>query len=643
MKTTTITLTFPDGSNHEFPTGTTGRQVAESIGKRLAQDALAAKLGERIIELSLPLSESGNFSILTWKDLEGKQALWHTVAHLMAEAVTELYPGALPTIGPPQNEGVYYDFAGVKPFNPEDLEKIENKINELLKEKRELVRKEVSVSDAKKLFVHNKFKIELINEFSSEGKNLSVYYQGKFFDLCKGGHVEHTEKIAAVKVFKSSSAYWRADEKNESLQRVYAIGFPEKKLLDEWLKVREEAEKRSHIKLGRELGLFVSSPLVGPGLPLFTQQGTVIREQLSKFLREKQLEAGYLPVTTPHIAKVDLFKTSGHYPYYKDDMFAPMQTPDGDYILKPMNCPFHIQIYNSEKRSYRELPLRLTEFGTVYRYEKSGELQGLTRVRMITQDDAHLFCAPEQVREEIEKVIDLVFTIFKTLDFKDYRARFGVRDDSPKYVGGEENWNKAQADIEAVLQKTGLVYSKGVGEAAFYGPKIDFLVKDVLGREWQLGTVQVDYNLPERFALEYIGSDGAAHRPVMIHRAPFGSLERFMGILIEHFAGRFPPWLAVTQIALLPLSDQFNDHCRALAKRWQLVGYRVKVDESQNTLSYKIRAAQLEQIPFMLVVGEKEIKDNSVTLRTLDGKQQTLSINSFEELIFEKVSKRTLD
>lgn len=643
MKTTTITLTFPDGSPHEFPTGTTGRLVAESIGKRLAQDALAAKLDDRIIELSLPIDKSGNFSVLTWKDLEGRQALWHTVAHLMAEAVTELYPGALPTMGPPQEEGVYYDFANVKPFNPEDLQRIEDKINELLKQKRDLVRHDVSVAEAKKLFAHNKFKIELINEFSGEGKNLSVYYQGKFFDLCKGGHVEHTECIAAVKVFKSSSAYWRANEKNESLQRVYAIGFPDKKMLNEWVKQKEDAEKRSHIKLGRELDLFLSSPLVGPGLPLFPPQGTIIREQLCIFLREKQLEAGYLPVITPHIAKVDLFKASGHYPYYKDSMFPPIQSTDGEYLLKPMNCPFHIQIYASQKRSYRELPLRLTEFGTVYRYEKTGELQGLTRVRMITQDDAHLFCAPEQVQEEIEKVIDLVFFIFKTLDFKDYRARFGVRDDSPKYVGSEENWKNAESNIETVLKKKGLAFTKEKGEAAFYGPKIDFVVKDVLGREWQLGTVQVDYNLPERFNLEYIGSDGAAHRPVMIHRAPFGSLERFMGILIEHFAGRFPPWLAVTQIALLPLSDQYNAHCQTLAKKWQSAGYRVKVDESQNTLSYKIRNAQLEQVPFMLVVGEKEMKDQTVTLRTLDGKQQTLSVEDFEKIVSKKVEQRLLE
>lgn len=643
MTAAPITLKYPDGSEHPFPSGTTGRQVAESIGKRLASDALAVKVNGRILELSLPLAESGSFSVLTWKDLEGKQALWHTVAHLMAEAVTELYPGALPTMGPPQEEGVYYDFAQVKPFTPEDLEKIEVKVNELLKEKRELVRKEVSVSDAKKLFAKNKFKMELIEEFTEKGKNLSVYYQGTFFDLCKGGHVESTEKIAAVKVFKSSSAYWRADEKNESLQRVYAIGFPEKKMLDEWVKVREEATARSHLKLGKEHQLFLTCPLVGPGLPLFTPKGTIIREQLALFLREKQLEAGYLPVTTPHIAKIDLFKTSGHYPFYKESMFEPMKTPDGEFILKPMNCPFHIQIYQNEMRSYKDLPLRYTEFGTVYRWEKSGELQGLTRVRMITQDDAHLFCTPDQVRPEIEKVVDLVLHIFEKLNFKEYRARFSVRDDSDKFVGSKENWAKAEADIEYVLKKKKLNYSREEGEAAFYGPKIDFVVKDILGRDWQLGTVQVDYNLPERFDLSYIDSDGQKKRPVMIHRAPFGSLERFTGIVIEHFAAKFPAWLAPTQAVILPLNDSHNEMVRSLQKDWISKNMRVQVDDSQNTLSYKIRQAQLDQIPFILVVGDKEAQTKSVTVRTLDGTQTVMKLVEFEKMLLEKIKSRSLE
>lgn len=643
MKSSSIALTFPDGSLHEFPSGTTGRQVAESIGKRLASDALAVKVNGRILELSLPLTESGSFAVLTWKDLEGKQALWHTVAHLMAEAVTQLYPDALPTIGPPQEEGVYYDFANVKPFTLEDLEKIESKMKELLQEKRELVRKEVLVSDAKKLFAKNKFKIELINEFSSEGKNLSVYYQGKFFDLCKGGHVESTEKIAAIKVFKSSSAYWRADEKNESLQRVYAIGFPQKGMLDDWLKLREEASARSHLKLGKEHQLFLSSPLVGPGMPLFPPKGTVIREQLSKFLREKQIEAGYLPVTTPHIAKIDLFKTSGHYPYYKESMFEPIKTPDGEFLLKPMNCPFHIQIFQNDMRSYKDLPIRYTEFGTVYRWEKSGELQGLTRVRMITQDDAHLFCTPDQVRGEIEGVVDLVLSIFNTMNFKEYRARFSVRDDSDKYVGSKENWAKAEADIEYVLKKKGLVYSREEGEAAFYGPKIDFVVKDVLGRDWQLGTIQVDYNLPERFELSYIDNDGQKKRPVMIHRAPFGSLERFMGIVIEHFGAKFPAWLAPVQAVILPLSDAHNVAANALQKDWEKKNFRVKVDSSQNTLSYKIRQAQLEKIPFILVMGDKEAESKSVTVRTLDGKQTVMKATEFEKMLLQKVESRSLE
>ncbi|MBI5871523.1 threonine--tRNA ligase [archaeon] len=468
-----------------------------------------------------------------------QETIWHSASHVLAAAVKELFPEVKFGIGPAIEEGFYYDFFIEKPFSPEDLQKIEKAANKIIAKDEKFERKEISKKEALQLFKDQKFKLELIEELE-EGK-ISVYSNGKFTDLCKGPHVGKAKDIGVIKVLKSSAAYWKGDQSRESMQRVYGISFPSQKELDAWLQAKKDAEQRSHLKLGKDLKLFLLCADVGPGLPIFTPQGTVIREELQKFLREEQLKRGYLPVVTPHITKAELYKISGHLELYKDLMFPAMRTAEGEeYYLKPMNCPHHIQIYKSELRSYKDLPLRYTEFGTVYRYEKSGELTGLTRVRMITQDDAHLFCRPEQVKDEILGIIDIVLKIFKTLNFKDYSARFGTRDKGSKYIGSDEVWEQAEKDIESALNETGLKYYKAEGDAVFYGPKIDFVVKDVLGREWQLGTIQVDYNLPDRFSLSYIGEDSKEHRPVMIHRAPFGSLERFEGIMIEHFAGTFP-------------------------------------------------------------------------------------------------------
>jgi len=571
-----------------------------------------------------------------------KETIWHSASHVLAAAVKELFPNVKFGIGPAIEEGFYYDFYSEKPFSPEDLQKIEKAANKIISRDEKFERKEISKKEALELFKDNKFKLELIKELE-EGK-ISIYTNGSFTDLCKGPHVSKAKDIGVIKVLKSSAAYWKGDQAKESMQRIYGISFPSSKEADEWLAAKKEAEARSHIKLGKELNLFLVCGEVGGGLPIFTPQGTVIREELQKFLREEQVKRGYLPVVTPHITKSELYKISGHLDHYKDSMFPAMKTVEGEeYYLKPMNCPHHIQIYKSEMRSYKELPLRYTEFGTVYRYEKSGELTGLTRVRMITQDDAHLFCRPDQVRLEVLGIVELVLKIFKVLGFKDYSVRFGTRDSSDKYVGGDEVWHAAEADIEAVLKQSGLKYYKAEGEAAFYGPKIDFVVKDVLGREWQLGTVQVDYNLPERFKLSYIGEDGKEHRPVMIHRAPFGSLERFEGVLIEHFAGKFPPWLAPVQVKIIPVSDKFNDYAGKISAEMKAKNLRVDFDVSNNTLSYKIREAQLMKIPYALVVGEKEQESGTVTVRDLSGKQSVFKSDEFLQKLLKQVSERSLE
>lgn len=571
-----------------------------------------------------------------------KETVWHSASHVLAAAVKEVFPNAKFGIGPAIEEGFYYDFSVEKPFSPEDLQKIEKAANKIIARDEKFERKEISKNEALQLFKDQKFKQELIEELE-DGK-ISIYANGAFTDLCRGPHVEKAKDIGVLKVLKSSAAYWKGDQSRESMQRIYGISFPSQKEVEEWFAAKKEAEARSHLKLGKELKLFLMCGDVGGGLPIFTPHGTIIREELMKFLREEQLKRGYLPVVTPHITKGELYKISGHLESYKDSMFPAMKTEDGEeYYLKPMNCPHHIQIYKSDLRSYKELPLRYTEFGTVYRYEKSGELTGLTRVRMITQDDAHLFCRPDQVKQEILGVIEIVLKIFKILGFKEYSVRFGTRDSSDKYVGSDELWKGAEKNIEEALKETGLKYYKAEGEAAFYGPKIDFVVKDVLAREWQLGTIQVDYNLPERFGLSYIGEDGKEHRPVMIHRAPFGSLERFEGVLIEHFAGKFPLWLSPVQVKVITVNDSFNSHAEVLAKEFKEKNVRVDLDLSNSTMGYKIREAQLQKIPYVVVIGEREVKENTVTVRDRAGKQETFKQADFLAKILTEIAEKAIN
>ncbi len=637
-----IELVFPDGSKEKFKPGITGLDIAKKIGARLAKDALAVQLNGQTLELDRAIEEDGDFRILTWNDLPGKQALWHTGSHVLAEAVQSLFPNAKPTLGPPIEDGFYYDFDVEKPFSEEDLQKIEKKMKEIVKRNEHLKRHEVPKKEAIEKFKNNPYKVEMINEYAQEGQTLSIYSQGKFFDLCRGGHVSETGKLKGIKVLKSGGSYWRGNEKNASLQRIYAIAFPEEKLLAEWLKLREEAEKNSHLVLGKELDLFLISPDVGKGLPLWTPKGAYVRGKLEEFLRDDQVIRGYQMVVTPPLARKRLYEISGHYPHYKDSMFAPIQIEDEEYLLKPMNCPFHIQIFASRRRSYRELPIRLGEFGTVYRYEKSGELMGLLRVRGLTQDDAHLFVTAEQLKEEFLGIFDIVLKILGTFGLPNYRVRIGTRDPaSDKFIGAPEVWSKAEADIENALKEKKIPYEIEKGEAAFYGPKADIIVKDALGREWQLGTVQVDYNLPERFDLSYIGADDKPHRPVIIHRAPFGSLERFTAILIEHFKGAFPLWLSPTPIRIMPLSDRFNEYAFAVKKKLQEKRLFSEVDDSNNTLSYKVRQAQLEKVPVIVVIGEREQKEKTVTIRLRDGKQYPgYALDSFVQKTAEIVFNR---
>ncbi|MBU0635488.1 threonine--tRNA ligase, partial [Candidatus Micrarchaeota archaeon] len=507
-------------------------------------------------------------------------------------------------------------------FTEEDLKKIEKKMEEIILKNRKLVRHEITKKEALQKFEKNIYKKELIEEFAGEGEKLSFYSQGNFFDLCKGGHVSETGKIKAFKLLKSGGAYWRGSEKNKMLQRIYGIAFPEKKLLDAFLKQKEEAEKNSHIKLGKELDLFLISSRVGKGLPLWTPKGAFVRNKLETFMREEQFSRGYEMVVTPHLGLKKLYEVSGHYPYYKETMYSPVKIEDEEYILKPMNCPFHIEIFASKRRSYRELPVRFAEFGTVYRFEKSGELSGLLRVRGFTQDDAHLFVTPEQLRSEFGGICDIILKILNVFELGNFRVRLGTRDtESKKYVGSIESWKKAEQEIEAVLKEKKIPYSLEQGEAAFYGPKADIIVKDALGREWQLGTIQVDYNLPERFDLSYIGKDDKPHRPIMIHRAPFGSLERFMAILIEHYKGAFPPWLSPNPVRILTLADRHLDYAQKIKKELESLWIRSEIDDSNNTLSYKVRQAELEKVPIMLAVGDREQENKTVTIRLKTGKQ----------------------
>jgi threonyl-tRNA synthetase len=639
-----IKISFPDGAIREYESGVNSLDVAKSISEGLARNVLAAKLDGVVVDSSKKITQDCSMQLLTWNDSEGKQTMWHSSAHLLAEAVEALYPGAKFGIGPAIDNGFYYDIDfGDKTISIDDLGAIEKKMAELAAQKNTYKRSEVSKKDAIEFFTSksDQYKLELIDGLA-DGE-ISFYQQGNFIDLCRGPHIPDTGFIKAIKLLNVAGAYWRGDEKNKMLTRIYGITFPKQKELDEYLVILEEAKKRDHRKLGKELDLFTFSEKVGAGLPLWLPKGAALRERLVQFLQKAQIASGYLPVVTPHIGSKQLYVTSGHYEKYGADSFQPIKTPvEGEeFFLKPMNCPHHCEIYKSRPRSYKDLPLRLAEFGTVYRYEQSGELHGLTRVRGFTQDDAHLFCRPDQVKAEFLKVIDLVLYVFKALDFNDFTAQISLRDpnNTAKYIGSDENWNLAeQAIIESANEK-GLKTVVEYGEAAFYGPKLDFMVKDAIGRKWQLGTIQVDYNLPERFELEYTGSDNQKHRPVMIHRAPFGSLERFVAVLIEHCAGKFPLWLQPEQYAILPISEKFNDYAQSVLNVLNNYDIRGLVDDRNEKIGKKIRDTELNKIPFMLVVGEKEMAENVVSVRKQGhGDLGTKSIEEFAELVKTEIN-----
>lgn len=634
-----IKVTLPDGSVREYPKGTTSMQVALSISEGLARNVLSAKVNGEVIDANRPLNSDCTLSLLTWNDAEGKETMWHSSAHLMAEAIESIFPGAKFAIGPPVENGFYYDIDfGDKTFSTDHLEQVEKKMMELAAKKSEYIRKEVSKADAIKYFTEkgDPYKLELIDGLADG--SITFYTQGNFTDLCRGPHIPNTGFIKAVKLLRVAGAYWRGDEKNKQLTRVYGITFPKDKELKEYLVLLEEAKKRDHRKLGKELELFTFSEKVGMGLPLWLPKGAMLRERLIAFMQKAQLKSGYLPVATPHIALKDLYVCSGHYEKYGADSFQPINTPqEGEqFFLKPMNCPHHCEIYKASPKSYKDLPVRLAEFGTVYRYEQHGELHGLTRVRGFTQDDAHLFCRPDQVKEEFCKVIDLVLYVFNALDFKDYTAQISLRDpeNKAKYIGTDENWKLAEQAIIDSAKEKGLKTVVELGEAAFYGPKLDFMVKDALGRKWQLGTIQVDYNLPERFQLEYMGSDNQKHRPVMIHRAPFGSLERFIAVLIEHCAGKFPLWLTPDQVAILPISEKYNDYAKKVSDMLNISDIRALVDDRNEKIGKKIRDNELNKIPYMLVVGEKEAADGTVAVREQGkGDIGVMSIEDFGKLV----------
>jgi threonyl-tRNA synthetase len=612
-----MVITFPDGSQRQYPAGTTGADIARSIGEGLARAALGIVVNGTIYDLSRPIYEDVTIRILTWKDPEGKQIFWHSTAHLMAEALEALYPGVKFGIGPPIDQGFYYDvdLPEGTVLSSEDFPRIEEKMRELVNADEPYQRIEIEWEDAVAYFRQkgDEYKLELLDEL--RGQPITFYRQGNFTDLCRGTHVPSTGYLKYPKLLAVAGAYWRGDHRRKQLTRIYGISFPKKELLEEFLRQREEAERRDHRRLGRELSIFLITPAVGSGLPIWLPNGTVIRRTLEAFLRAEQKKRGYQEVITPHLGNLQLYKTSGHYPYYADSQFPPMTVDQEEYLLKPMNCPHHHQIYASEPRSYRDLPLRLAEFGTVYRYEQSGELTGLVRVRGFTQDDAHIYCTPEQLKDEVKGVIELTQFVFRTFGME-VSTRLSFRDDNAdKYGGDIALWERAQREIQEVADSMGLDYTIGIGEAAFYGPKIDFIVRDAIGRRWQLGTVQVDYVMPERFELEYTGADNAKHRPVIIHRAPFGSMERFIGILIEHFAGNFPFWLAPVQVSVLPITDAQQTYARSVAANLEEHGYRVLVDERSEKVQRKIAESEQKKIPFALVVGRREAEQGIVALR----------------------------
>ncbi|WP_338766796.1 threonine--tRNA ligase [Bernardetia sp. ABR2-2B] len=630
-----INVTLPDGSIRNYPQGTNAFEVARSISEGLARNVLAAEVNGEVWDSTRELPENTALKLLTWNDDDGKMAFWHSSAHLLAEALEALYEDVKFAIGPPIENGFYYDVDfGEKTFSSDDLPKIEKKMKELAKQKNEFVRKEISKADAISYFTekNDPYKLEMI-EALEDGK-ITFYTQGNFTDLCRGPHIPHTGTVKAVKLLSVAGAYWRGDENRQQLTRIYGITFPKEKELKEYLEQVEEAKKRDHRKLGKELELFTFSERVGLGLPLWLPKGTMLRERLEQFLRKEQVKRGYEPVVTPHIGHKNLYITSGHYEKYGEDAFQPIKTPseDEEFFLKPMNCPHHCEIYKTKPRSYRDLPLRLAEFGTVYRYEQSGELHGLTRVRGFTQDDAHLFCTPEQVKDEFKSVIDLVLYVFKVFGFTEYSAQVSLRDpeNKTKYVGDDANWDLAEQQIKEAAEEKGLPTVIEYGEAAFYGPKLDFMVRDAIGRKWQLGTIQVDYNLPERFELEYTGSDNKPHRPVMIHRAPFGSMERFVAILIESTAGNFPLWLSPDQLVVLPISERFNDYAKNIVQKLRESDIRGSVDERNEKIGRKIRDAEVAKTPYMLLVGEKEVESNTISIRKKgEGDLGTMTVEEF--------------
>lgn len=630
-----VKIKLPDGTVKEYQEGITGREIATSISEGLARNALAIEVNGEIWDLARPISNDASVKILTWNDPSGKTVFWHSSAHLLAEALEELYPGVKFGIGPPIENGFYYDVdLNGKPFGEDDLAAVEKKMAELAKKNSTYARRSVSKQEALDYFSKkgDEYKIELINDLE-DGK-ITFYTQGNFTDLCRGPHIPATGFIKAVKLLNVAGAYWRGNEQNKMLTRIYGITFPKQKELEEYLHVLEEAKKRDHRKLGKELELFAFSEKVGQGLPLWLPKGTILRERLEQFLRKAQVRAGYDPVVTPHIGGKSLYVTSGHYEKYGKDSFQPIHTPDEneEFLLKPMNCPHHCEIYKTKPRSYRDLPIRLAEFGTVYRYEQSGELHGLTRVRGFTQDDAHIFCRPDQVKDEFIKVIDLVLYVFKSLGFENFTAQVSLRDpdNKQKYIGDDSLWDRAEREIQEAADERSLRTIAVKGEAAFYGPKLDFMVKDALGRSWQLGTIQVDYQLPQRFELEYVGSDNQKHRPVMIHRAPFGSLERFVAVLIEHCAGNFPLWLAPDQIAVLPLSERFNEYAQHVFDKLKEQDIRGVLDTRDEKIGRKIRDAEMKKIPYMLIVGEREASENLVAVRRHgQGDQGSMPLNQF--------------
>ena len=638
-----IDITFPDGSVRSYEKGITPYQIAEQISPRLAGEVLAASFNGKVMDLELPLTESGQLKLHKWEDQEAKSTFWHSSSHLMAEALELLYPGIKFGIGPSIENGFYYDVdLGDRTITDSDLKKIEDKMIELARQKQHFVRKEVSKAEAMDTYTKkgDEYKCDLIKDL--EDGTITFYTNGSFTDLCRGPHLRDTSVIKAVKLTSIAGAYWRGDEHNKMLTRIYGITFPQKKMLDEYMTMMEEAKKRDHRKIGKELELFTFSPRVGAGLPLWLPKGAALRERLEMFLRKVQKSYGYLPVITPHIGQKELYVTSGHYAKYGADSFRPITTPQEgeEFLLKPMNCPHHCEIYRSKPHSYKDLPIRLAEFGTVYRYEQSGELHGLTRVRGFTQDDAHIYCRPDQLKEEFCKVIDIVLYIFKTLDFDEYIAQVSLRDknDRSKYIGTDENWEKAEQAIIEAAQEKGLKTIVEYGEAAFYGPKLDFMVKDAIGRRWQLGTIQVDYNLPERFELEYTGADDKKYRPVMIHRAPFGSMERFVAVLIEHTGGKFPLWLTPEQAVVLPISEKYNDYAKKVCELLNNYDIRASVDERNETIGKKIRENELKRIPFLLVVGEKEEAGGTVSVRRQgEGDKGSMTPEEFAAKVNEEV------